>query len=219
MFGDALDNIMKDRKITNKALSETLQNTYGYKVSKESIAKYRNNDRRPNPVLIGYIADILNVSTDFLLGVDRKVVNTVPVIGLASCGEKPSNFLYFIKKTAFYNGDDFNSDLYAVIANGSAMAPEIETRDEVICNPRSEPVSGDLVYYKIGSENGIKVLWIDDEANIVQLIPYKQSEDFKTTTFRKDDERFSDLSLTKVVGINKITFNNHESRLAMIGRS
>lgn len=218
MFGDSLDKIMKERKITSKALSKTLQDRFGYKIGKESIAKYRNNDRSPNPVLIGYIANILNVSTDFLLGVDSKVVPTVPVIGLASCGEIPSKFLHIDKKTVNYNGDGFNKDMYCVIANGNAMSPEIENMDEIICNPAEEPVSGDLVHYKIGGESAVKVLWIDEDADLVQLIPYKQSDYFRTTTYRKEDKDFNDLSMTKVVGINKITFDNQQSRLALIDR-
>lgn len=218
MFGDALDTIMKERKITSKALSEMLLDRYGYKSSKESIAKYRNNDRRPNPVLIGHIADMLNVSTDYLLGIKSKAVVTVPVIGVVSCGSDPSDFLHSVKKTAYYNGEDFNSDMYALIANGSNMSPEIENRDEIICNPRVEPKSGDLVHYKDNGRSCIKVLWIDEDAHLLQLVPYKQTENFKTTTFRMDDERFSDLAMTKVVGINKVTFDNRDSRLKLIGR-
>jgi len=218
MFGDALDTLMREKRVTNKGLSERLQDTFGYKISKESIAKYRNNDRTPNPVLIGYMADVLDVTTDFLLGIETKAVVTVPVIGLVSCGDKPSNFLYSVKKTAYYNGVDFNSDMYCLIANGSSMSPEIETRDEIICNPRVEPVSGDLVHYKINGENCVKVLWIDNEANIIQLIPYKITDDFKTTTIRMDDDRYDDLVMAKVVGINKITFDNRQSRLSLIGR-
>ncbi len=218
MFGDALDTLMKERKVTNKALSQMLDDVYGYKIGKDSIAKYRNNDRTPNPVLIGYIAEALKVSTDFLLGVQAKAVVTVPVLGITSCGEKPSSFIYELKKTAYYNGSDFNSDMYCVVANGNCMSPEIENRDEIICNPRVEPVSGDLVHYKASGEDAVKVLWIDKDANILQLIPYKQNDSFKTVTYRMDDERFEDLRLSKVVGINKITFDNRKSRLSLVGR-
>lgn len=220
MLGDTLDLIMKEKKITNKAMSEMLDNQYNYSISKESIAKYRNNSRTPEPTLIKYFSDILNVSTDFLLGVDKKPVSSVPVLGTASCGGKAMTYKKIgIGRTASYSGKNYNSSLYCMIACGDAMSPEIENCDEVICDPSEAPESGDMVHYRIGGENAIKVLWIDTDANIIQLIPYSPSEDFKVTTIRMDDEIYSDLTLSKVVAVNKLTYNNRSSRLKLIGRT
>ena len=219
MLGDALDLVMKEKKITNKAMAEKLENTYGYKISKESIGKYRNNTRTPEPLLIKFFSDILQVSTDFLLGVDKKPVSSVPVLGTASCGGENVTYTKNIGRMANYSGNDYNSSLYCVIACGNAMSPEIENCDEVICNPLETPVSGDVVHYKIGEESAIKVLWIDDEANIIQLIPYTQAENFKITTIRKDDSKYDDLVMAKVVAVNKLTYNNRDSRLKLIGRT
>lgn len=218
MFGDILDSVMREQKMTSKRLSELIYESYGYKISKESITKYRKNDRTPSPELIGYISDILHISTDYLLGQEKKPVASVPIRGSASCGGNEISYLQERGKTAFYGGDNYNPDMYAVIAVGDCMAPDVENGEEVICNPRIAPESGDLVHYKIGNENAIKVLWIDEEANLIQLIPYTQNDDFKIKTIRMDDEDYKDLELSKVVAINKIGLNNKNSRLKMIGR-
>ncbi len=61
MFHIFLDKALSDRKITNPFLSNILIENYGYKISKESLAKYRNGTRTPEPLLISHIADYLNI--------------------------------------------------------------------------------------------------------------------------------------------------------------
>lgn len=218
-FGERLNFIMKENKITNKAMSELLSENYNYSISKESIAKYRNDERTPEPLLIKFLSDILSVSTDYLLGIDEKPATTVPIIGVASCGGKDLTRPLSNKKSAYYNADKFNSSMFCVIARGNGMSPEVDDGDEVICDPLETPVHGDLVYYKYNGENAIKVLTIDEEANIVQLVPYTSTDNFKTTTVRMDDETYSDLIMTKVVSVNKLKFTQNDSRLKMIGRT
>lgn len=219
MLGDALDELMREKKMTNTAMSEILLDAYDYKISRESIGKYRKNERTPEPTLIKYFSDILGVSADYLLGASKKEVARVPVVGTASCGGSEINYLQEKGRKVYYSGERFNKSMYAVIANGDSMASEIENGDEVICDPLQKPVSGDIVHYKLDGESAIKILWIEEDANIIQLIPYNQTESFKTTTIRMDDERFDDLEMTKVVAINKLTFNNRASRLKLIGRT
>lgn len=220
-FGSRLNFVMKENKITNKYMSELLSETYDYSISKESIAKYRNDERTPEPVLIKYLSDILSVSTDYLLGIDKRQAKTVPVIGVVSCGgdQSVTNLPTEQKRTAYYNADEHNGSMYCIIANGNGMSPEIDDRDEVICNPKITPSSGDLVHYKIGEENAIKILFIDEEAHLIQLVPYNITENFKATTIRMDDERFHDIIMSKVVAVNKLTHNHKEHRLKMIGRT
>lgn len=219
-FGTRLNYVMKEKKITNKAMSELLIETYNYSISKESIAKYRNDERTPEPVLIKFMSDILSVSTDYLLGIDSKPATTVPIIGVASCGGNNNmTRLPTDKKTAYYNSKGHNKSMYCVIANGDAMSTEIDNGDEVICNPLETPEHGDIVHYRLGEENAIKILCIDEEANIVQLVPYTPTDKFKTTTIRMDDELYSDLVMSKVVAVNKLTSDHKASRLKLIGRT
>lgn len=164
-------------------------------------------------------AEILGVSSDYLLGVETtKPVKNIPIIGTASCGATDINYLQEEGKTALYRGDMWHKELYCVIACGDSMSPEIEDGDEVICDPRATVQHGDIVHYRILGESAIKVLVEDKEAHIIQLVPYNQTDTFKTRTIRLDDDELLELKMSKVVAINKLKFNNRTARLKLIGR-
>lgn len=218
MSKSVLKSKIKENGYTYKSISEKILNEYSYKISKESIAKYADGSRTPEPKLLVILSDILNVTVDYLIGNETLDVSKVPIIGTASCGSLDINYLQDIGKTALYNGDFYTPELYCVIASGDSMASEIENGDEIICDPNTIPKSGDMVHYKIGDESAIKILLEDEDANIVQFIPYNTSDTFKTTTIRKDEEMYNDLIISKVVAVNKLNFNNRTARLRQIGR-
>ncbi len=165
------------------------------------------------------IEQFFNKNPGYLLGgVTFDSVKRVPVIGTASCGGVDLNYLQDKNKTAYYKGEFYTDRLYCVIASGDSMASEIEDGDEVICDPDVQTRSGDIVHYTLGDESAIKVLWEDEDANLLQLIPYNQTETFKTTTIRKDDALFNELTMSKVVAVNKLKFTNRSARLRQIGR-
>ncbi|RXK03807.1 hypothetical protein CRV02_01020 [Arcobacter sp. CECT 8989] len=72
MFHIFLDKALSDRKITNPFLSNILIENYGYKISKESLAKYRNGTRTPEPQLISHIANYLNIPEQDLFNPEAK---------------------------------------------------------------------------------------------------------------------------------------------------
>jgi phage repressor protein C with HTH and peptisase S24 domain len=119
---------------------------------------------------------------------------------------------------AYYSGEFWSKDLYCVIACGDGMSPNIEDRDEVICDPKRKPQHGDIIDYKIRNKRAVKIYVEDKEANIIQLIPYNQSPEFKIRTVRLDDEA-NDLTIAVVVAINKMRFQNRKARLKIIGRT
>lgn len=212
---------MKSLNITNKQLSEILKTQYNYQISKESIGKYRQGARTPNPTFIELSAKVLNISTDYLLGVQNKeyFIKKIPIIGTASCGRADRNHFQDTSAFTLYNGENYKHNLYCVIANGDSMAPEIEDGDEVICDPTAEVQNGDIVHYKLLGESAIKVYYRDEDAFIVQFIPYNPNQNFKTKTIRLDEELANELEISKVVAVNKLKFNNRLSRLKLIGKA
>jgi len=98
------------------------------------------------------------------------------------------------------------------------MAPEIEDGDKVVCDPHAQVQTGDIVHYQVGNESAIKVYVRDEDAYIVQFIPYNTSENFKTTTIRLDDDLAQELKVAKVSAIVKTHINNRQARLKFIGR-
>lgn len=165
------------------------------------------------------IAEYFSVSLDFLNGMDETKTKLVPIIGTASCGSCDINALQDTSLKVSISETDWNKNLYAVIANGDSMATELYDGDKAIVDPNIKPVSGDIVYYKIDDEAAIKVLVIDEEAHIMQFIPFNHSECFKTKTIRLDDEdTMSRLVCHKVVDTISNKRNNRAARLKMIGR-
>jgi phage repressor protein C with HTH and peptisase S24 domain len=175
-----------------------------YSIPREQIPKLEEYFSKPS----GYF-----LATDL----DTKPVFKVPVIGTASCGGSDMNHMQDDSLYCYYNGDYWHQDLYCVIANGDSMAIDIEDGDEVICDPNAKPMSGDIVHYRINGESAIKILVEDLEANIIRLKPYNPSEDFKTRTIRLDDDEVDDLKMSKVVAVNKLSFNNRAARLRLVG--
>jgi repressor LexA len=219
-FYKRLDEIMKSTGYTNIEFSELLKNRYEISLSKESIGKYRNGSRTPSPDFIEAILEISGADGSYLMGNSEKHVRKVPIVGTSSCGGADGDFLQDQNKKANYNGEHWHKELYCVIANGDSMAPDIEDGDEIIIDPTIKPQHGDMVHYKIDGESAIKILVIDDDAYLMQFVPYNQSQHFKIKTIRLDDQETLDrLEYHKVVSVNKLKINNRLARLKMIGRA
>jgi len=210
---DKVVNLLKEKKKSRKSLSEFtgipaphLSDMLNRK------GRYLDTEHIPS------IAKFFNVSTDFLYGnTETKPVSLIPVVGSTSCGSPDLNHLQD-GRTCYYNGDSYKDSLYCVIANGDSMAPDIEDGDEIICDPDVDVINGDMVHYQINGESAVKVYVKDEDAYIIQFVPYNNTETFKTKTVRLDDDEFQELKISKVVAVNKLKINNRASRLRMIGR-
>lgn len=214
-FAENLKKFMKNNKITAAEIAEKVG------LSRGTVTHWSNGLRFPgDEETIKEVAKILRVSIDDLFtDDDRKPVARVPVIGETSCGSPISSSFQDLGRTCHYRGDVFHPDLYCVIASGESMASEIEDGDEIICDPRARVQHGDLVHYMIHGESAVKLYTIDEDANIVQFVPYNPSTDFKVRTVRLDDDEAEELKIAKVVSVNKLKFNNRMARLRLIGRA
>jgi len=214
---DKMLELLKNKGKTQKGLADFI------KISAPNLNKILKRDPSSNRKLSAnhllLSAQYFGVDeTYFSLHSDKKPVSTIKVVGTASCGSLEENHLQE-DRVCLYNGDNFKDTLYCVVANGDSMSPEIEDGDEIICDPDMEVKSGDIVHYRIGNESAVKVYLYDDDAYMVQFIPYNSTDIFKTKTIRIDDDEMNELKVSKVVAINKLKFNNRRSRLKMIGRS
>ena len=144
-------------------------------------------------------------------------VRTVKIVGTSSCGSLDINHFQG-EKYALFNGEEYHERYYCVIACGDSMAPEIDDGDEVICDPAADIINGDMVHYTIGNESAIKVYVKDEDAYIIQFVPYNPSETFKIRTVRLDDDS-TIIKMTKVISVNKRKTNNRLARLKLIGRA
>jgi len=209
-FGIKLKQARKNSNFSQEKLADLIG------VTRVAITNYELGRNAPTYENIKKLSEILN--TD-LASTNEKEVKQIPITGTASCGNVDNNHLQENNRYCNYNGEFYTPSLYCVIANGDSMAPEIENGDEVICDPDASVQNGDIVHYRIGDESAIKVYYKDEDAYIVQFIPYNPTPIFKTRTIRLDDDISSEVKIDKVVAVNKLKFNNRLSRLKLIGKA
>lgn len=210
---DRIIELQKNTGITQKTIAETIG------IAPPSVSNILNKKgRKFQTEHIPLLADLFHVTEDYLYGREKKPVRTIPVVGTTSCGSVDINHYQDDNRVCYYNGEHYKKSLYCVIANGESMSPEIEDGDEIICDPDAKPQNGDMVHYTIGNESAVKVYVKDEDAYIVQFIPYSSNENFKTKTIRLDDDEAHKIKISKVVAVNKLKFNNRASRLRLIGR-
>jgi len=207
-FGEKLKLARKNKKLSQEELAKMID------VSRVAITNYELDRNTPTYANIQKLSKILEI--DFT---NERPVKKIPIKGTASCGIVDGNHLQDTGEYSYYNGDFYTPALYCIIANGDSMAPEIEDGDEVICDPDVEVQNGDIVHYRIGNESALKVYYKDEDAYIIQFIPYNPTEEFKTKTIRLDDDAANEVKISKVVAINKLKFNNRRSRLRLIGKA
>lgn len=67
-FGERLKNLRKTAGLTQEALARQLN------VSKSVVSYYELQERYPSPETLKKISEIFHVTTDFLLGIERKTL-------------------------------------------------------------------------------------------------------------------------------------------------
>lgn len=211
--GDKIKSVMKEQNIKQVELANKLG------IYQSLLNKYLSGNLRMPSETVSNISRILNVPIGYFFDEPVRATKPINIIGCASCGVELTDTSCAVGSQVQWRADFWHKEMFAVVAYGDSMSPEIEDGDEVICDPTAPIMNGDLVYYKVnGDDSAIKVFYKDDEAYIIQLIPYNSNEIFKTRTIRMDDVEFESFIPAKVVGINKMSFRNRASRLKLIGR-
>ena len=211
----------KEKKLSYQDIVEILNNKYNIKITLDGVKAYgRKNSRvTPSPEKIKALAEILGVTTDYLLNRETEILPVIPikVTQTVSCGLSDINHLQ-TEETVYISRDIYNNNLYALKACGDSMLPEIADGDIIIVDPSANIRNGDLVVYALLGEKACKIYNKLPEVNIIELIPFNQNENFKTKIIRLDDDHIEDLQIHKVVHIVKNQINNASSRLKMVGR-
>jgi len=177
MFSLNFNNVLSEKGITSTALAEFITNR-GRKISKESIAKYRNGSRTPDPEIISFAAQMAQVDEQSFFGkmkyssvsnntdyVDIPIVNVNA--GAGSLGIYPD----FIDKTekipiASKFLDGVNTKFLSIMkVSGDSMHPTIKDKDWLIVDMVSDG-NTDRVYEKV---SGIYVIAKDGGIQVKRL--------------------------------------------------
>ena len=188
MFSKNFDYLMKKENITNKKLAEMLDNFYSFKISKESIAKYRRGERTPNPDFIKYVSYILKVNVNELLKNENDnipLTHYLPIIGEASCGV-PTHQFFEDREMYPVSEDMYRNSRYIVRAVGDSMLPKIKNGDLVLCDKEAQIDNNSIIHYTInGEESGIKKAVYKD-GKLFMLMPL--NPDYPPIMLGENDE-------------------------------
>lgn len=185
------DKAMNRVGLTNIRLSEILKDEYSFIISKESIQKYRKGTRTPEPQFIFYVSQILDVSADYLVGLEEK---KIPLIGRASCG-MPKEYDLDGYETIAIPSKMYKSGMYAVEAEGDSMKDKINHGDVLFCDPNAQIDIGNIVHYMYDGKSGIKRYKENEKGDTILLVP--ENNDYDIIIVKKENEK--DLLMTRVV--------------------
>lgn len=107
--GEIIRNLRIKNNLTSKELSRILN------VSESSISLYESGKRNPSISQLVKLSDFFKVSTDFLLGIDRKENSDITFE--CDLSEEISKIVYFLDNSEyiFFNGRKLNRQAALVI--------------------------------------------------------------------------------------------------------
>ena len=218
---DFLKKKLKEKNMTYQALAEAMSSR-GVEISENGIKWwFRAEKNKPEIDKIKAVADILEIPIEDLVEQDifltKNNVRRVPIVGATSCGKSEPNS-YQGRDSIYVSSDEYNEHLYALIACGDSMEPEIEDGDTLLCDPNVEIINGDLVHYTLYGESAVKVYYYDEKKEILSLIPINQAPFFQTKNILKTDDAYNEIKLAKVVHISKDVTNGRKRRLRGLGK-
>ena len=198
MFSDKLKKLRNNVGLSQKALAESLF------VSQQAVAKWEKGKSTPDPDMVVKIADILNVTTDILLGNEEAIspntVNlpdnmmqiktySVPLVGTIACG---SPILA-----------EENIEDYVRVSEDIRCDFALRFRGDSMINVRI--FDGDIVYIRQQPtvENGeIAAVLIDDEATLKKVYVYPNRIELRAEnpTFKALEYEGEQLNRIKILG-------------------
>ena len=156
MLEERLKSARKATGISQKDIAKKLF------ISQQAYAKYETGAATPNPETLKRIAEIFNVSTDYLLGnnqVLKKQTKNPAVVKIPVLGEVAAGVPIFADENII----DYeeipaemakNDDYFALKIHGDSMEPRIWNNDVVIVRKQSDVDSGDIAIVIVNGDLG-----------------------------------------------------------------
>lgn len=194
---DRFNEAIANKKMTLQELATEIYNKSGQEITVDGLKYYkRKTSNSPSTKILSAIADVLDVSADFLLDKEETITSYfIPLIGKSSCG-KPRDYDLNGYEPVPVPSKLFKQGMYAVEADGDSMSPKINHGEIVYCCPNQVIDNGKIVHYWLDGESGIKKYKINEAGTIISLIPINSSFDIITIHCEENHE----LIMAKVVG-------------------
>ena len=215
--------LMREKKIDQKDIVFYLSEK-GINYTIDGVKNWfrRDEGARTNPEIqaLRALAELFKVSLDELIigasnTVKQNILKRVPIVGSASCGIPDTNAYQEVDEYTYCPADEWNEEMYSVIANGSSMEPDIEEGDELLCDPQATVKDGDIVHYQLDGEGAIKVYVLLSAKNKFCFVPI--NDKFPTKEFEDTLENRERLRMVKVIKFNRSLENGRMSRLKSLG--
>lgn len=140
----------------NKMSQEKLAKMLG--ISRSTVAMWENNTNEPDNETIIKIANIFNVTTDYLLGTNSSnIVNKgkrIPVFSQVAAGIPISAIEDIIDYEEISEQMASNGEYFGLVIKGDSMEPKISTGDVVIVRKQSTIENGEIAIVLINGEEG-----------------------------------------------------------------
>ena len=180
MFTSKLKNARMRSGLSQKLLAEQLH------ISQQAYAKYETGASSPNPEMLGRIAEILNVSTDELIGLGvthrPKTKKSIPVLGQIPAGipiEAIEDVLDYEDLSEREANDGF--EYFGLRIKGNSMYPEYLDGDTIIVRRQDTADTGDDAVVMVNG-NDATFKRIKRSADGIILMPINTT-DFEPTFY------------------------------------
>ena len=193
MFPEVLKKLRKEHKLTQRQLANMLY------VDCSAVTKWETGKANPDFEKQQKLAQIFNVSLDFLLGrsdiqnpyntddessCDRRMIK-VPVLGYVAAGI-PIDAIEDVLDYEELSADEFNPnyDYFALKIKGESMTPKIQNGDVVIIRCQPDVESGEIAIVCVNGEEATckKLKKHDNGISLVSINP-----DFEPMFFTKEE--------------------------------
>ena len=172
MFSERLKALRKERGISQRALAQRLG------VSQQAVAKWEAASSTPGPNALATIADVLGVSSDYLLGRERDFQDgaqdtaRLPVLGTVKAGYGAYAFEEDYGTAPAQVRDP--RDYFYLIVRGDSMEPRIHSGDLALVHRQPDVESGELAVVLVAGEEGTLKRVIKKEGAVI-LQPFNQA--------------------------------------------
>lgn len=197
-FGDNLKRIRQELDITQEELAKRIN------TSRSNIANYENDKNMPSIEVLNKLSEILNCSTDYLLGnsnerYNRNSVLMIPVLGKIRAGlpifADENIEEYQPVFTSVYHISNMNDYFYLKVV-GNSMNKIVQDGAYVLVERQDCAENGDIVVAIVNGDNEATLKEFKQVDNFVILNPQSTDDSYKPITI--------DLTKTNLKIIGKV---------------
>ena len=163
-----IKELRKHRGLSQKQLADALY------VNQTAVSQWERGATTPSKETLIKLANILNTSTDDLLG-NKSSVSRIPVVGVVPAGiaiEAIEDILDYEEITPEMAQ---LGDLFGLRVKGDSMEPRIKEGDVLIIRKQDTAETGDIVIAFVNGDNEATVKKYVRHDEGISLVPYNQA--------------------------------------------